>query len=377
MSLMTMTYAAMKNLGNSAVWKASCLLGLMALAGWLPADGRCRETGLAVIRNGVPWTDAAGHEIWCNGGHMIRVEDRFYWVGYDTGPGRWPWRINLYSSADLALWNFENTIIRHQGPFRELGWAGRPAMLYCPRTGRYVILFEADSPSQWERHKVGFAVCDRIDGDYRLLQMQYPEGRRTTGDQSVFQEGNTAYLVATMDRDIDGKKFLNQSLAIFKLTPDFLRVERKIFEGFDRVDGGSEAEPRHHTSREASHIIKVDGRYYWFSSALVGWNSSATRYATADRLEGPWSALKPLRTNPPSEDSFNTQHDFIIPVTGSNTTTWVYVGDRYSQWTHHGNGRNIFLPIVWDHDEPVLTWQTQWTINPATGIWSVEGQTRN
>ena len=110
--------------------------------------------------------------------------------------------------------------------------------------------------------------------------------------------------------------------------------------------------PRDHSSREASHIIKVGDRYYWFSSGLVGWNSSATMYATATNLAGPWSALQLLRTEPPSDDSFNTQHDFILPVAGSGATTWVYVGDRYSQWTKGGTGRNIFLPLIWENGVP-------------------------
>jgi hypothetical protein len=42
----------------------------------------------SIIHNDTVWRDTAGNEIWCNGGHMIREGDRFYWVGYDTGPGR-------------------------------------------------------------------------------------------------------------------------------------------------------------------------------------------------------------------------------------------------------------------------------------------------
>jgi hypothetical protein len=53
-------------------------------------------------------------------------------------------------------------------------------------------------------------------------------------------------------------------------------------------------------------------------------------------LAGPWSELKVLRPDPPSLDSFNTQHDVVIPVTGSETTTYLYAGDRYSQWTRRG-----------------------------------------
>jgi len=249
----------------------------------------------------------------------------------------------------------------------------RPGLLHNRANGKYIIIFEADSPRRWPRHKVGFAACDRIDGTYELVDTQYVEGTRSTGDQSVYQEGDRAYLLATMDKDIDGKKYLNQSLAIFELSADFLRVERKLFEGFDDVSGDRKRVPRDHPSREASHIIKVGDLYYWFSSGLVGWNSSSTMYSIARSLAGPWSDLKVLATDPHSEDSYNTQHDFIIPVAGSETTTYVYAGDRYSQWTKRGTGRNIFLPLAFVKGEPVLRWVKDWTIDPETGRWREAG----
>jgi hypothetical protein len=186
----------------------------------------------------------------------------------------------------------------------------------------------------------------------------------------VYQEGDKAYLLATMDKDIDGRKYMNQSLAIFELSDDFLSVKRKVFEGFDNVSGPKHIVPREHSSREASHIVKTGSTYYWFSSALVGWKSSATMYATADDLAGPWSDLKLLRTDPPSPDSYNTQHDFVIAVAGSAATTYVYAGDRYSQWTGRGKGRNIFLPLVWDDGEPLLRWCDDWKIDVSTGRFS-------
>jgi len=348
--------------------RRACLIVLSIL---FAASARADD---GAIHNDTPWRDTAGNEIWCNGGHIIREGDVFYWVGYDTGPGRWPWKINLYSSRNLADWTFENTTIRMDGKFADMGWAGRPALLHCKATGKYIIVFEADSPRKWKRHKVGFGVCDRIDGKYELANAQYPEAERSTGDQSVYQEGDKAYLLATMDKDIGGRKYMNQSLAIFELSKDFLRVERKVFEGFDNVSGNRSVVPREHSSREASHIVKVDDVYYWFSSALVGWNSSSTMYATANGLAGPWSQLKVLRTDPPSNDSYNTQHDFVVTVVGSEATTWLYVGDRYSQWTKRGTGRNIFLPLVWENGEPVLKWQKDWKIDVASGRFSADQQ---
>ena len=346
-------------------WKCQTVAVLLVALSCL---GRVLSAEKALICNDTVWRDTSGQEIWCNGGHMIREGNRFYWVGYETRPRTGFRNIKLYSSANLSDWRFENNILRHEGPLSILGWAGRPGLLINRATKKHVVVFEADS-RQWERHKVGFACSDAIAGDYEFVRYVYPQGNRSSGDQSVYQEGDEAYLICTLDKLIEGKRYLNQSLAIFKLTPDYLNIEQKVYEGFDNVNGDRSVYPRHHTSREASHIIKVSGQYYWFSSGLNGWSSTATMYATAASLAGPWSDLKRLATEPASPDSFNTQHDFVIPVTGTQTTTYVYVGDRYSQHHGRGVGRNIFLPLVWDRGVPTLQWCSQWRIDVETGRW--------
>jgi hypothetical protein len=320
-----------------------------------------------IIHNDTVWQDTNGNEIWCNGGNMLREGNTFYWVGYETKPRMGFKNIKLYSSTNLANWKFENNIIRREGPLSILGWAGRPGLLYNKVNRKYIVIIEADS-RQWERHKVGFTCCDTINGNYQFVRYIYPEGQRTTGDQSVYQEDGDGYLICTLDKLIDGKRYLNQSLAIFKITPDYLSIEKKVYEGFDNVNGNPFVYPRHHTGREASHIIKINRTYYWFSSGLEGWNSTQTKYATATSLSGPWSDLKILTTEPFSKDSFNTQHDFVIPVVGTEATTFVYVGDRYSQHHGRGTGRNIFLPLIWENNEPILKWHKTWRINTATGL---------
>jgi len=326
-----------------------------------------------VVRNDAVWRDTDGAEIWCNGRHMIRQGDTFYWVGYETRPGIGFRSIKLYSSTNLADWRFENNILTPRGPLSVLGRAGRPGLLHDRARGRYVVVFEADG-RDWERHKVGFAACNRINGDYELVRWVYPEDRRSTGDQSVYQEGDNGYLVCTLDKLIDGRRYMNQSLAIFKLTADMLDIETKVYEGFDNLNGDPSVYPRDHTSREAAHIIKRGGVYYWFSSGLVGWNSSRTMYATATSLAGPWSKLKALATEPAGGDSFNTQHDFIIPVTGRHGTVWLYVGDRYSQHHGRGLGRTVMLPVVWKDDTPALQWYSVWRIDVAAGEFEAVAQ---
>jgi len=307
--------------------------------------------------NGKIWYDAAGNEIWSNGGHMIREADTFWWIGYETAPKR-PWRQTLYSSTNLTDWAFRGAPLARAGGLEAVGWAGRPGLLHNRKTGKHVIVFEAGSRS-WFRHKVGYASCDTVDGTYTLSGLEYPEPDRSSGDQSVYQEGDEAFLVTVVDSP-GLRDPINRALAIYRLTPDFLHVDKRIFEGFDCTKGAS-------PGLEAPHIIKTGDTYYWFASGLVGWRSSPTRYATAKSLAGPWSDMKPVITEPASPDSFNTQHDFVIPVTGSETTTYVYVGDRYSQWHGEGTGRNSFLPLEFRDGIPTLRWYDDWQIDVRTG----------
>ena len=51
----------------------------------------------------------------------------------------------------------------------------------------------------------------------------------------------------------------------------------------------------------------------------------------------------------------------------SDATAYVYVGDRYSQWTKRGPGRDIFLPVVWENGAPLLRWHAAWALEVATG----------
>ena len=93
-----------------------------------------KDKYVGTIFNDTVWEDTNGNEIWCNGGNMLREENTFYWVGYETKPRIGFRNIKLYSSINLADWKFENNIIRREGPLSILGWAGRPALLHNRRT---------------------------------------------------------------------------------------------------------------------------------------------------------------------------------------------------------------------------------------------------
>lgn len=298
--------------------------------------------------NGEVWKDSDGNEIWCNGGQMLVEGGTYWWVGYETAR-KHPGAIRLYSSADLHTWRSHGILIAKTGEFAKFGWTGRPGLVRNA-SGQYVIIFEADCRDEWFRHKVGYAISDAITGPYRLANVEYPEPTRSTGDQSVYSEDGVSYLVTVLDSE-GLQKPINRSLAIYRLTPDCLHTETKLFEGFDCVNDPS------HRGNEALHIVRDSGTYYMLMSGLDWWNSTLTLFTSAPSLSGPWTRLRPVVTEPDSPDSFNTQHDFVIPVPADRFgTSYLYAGDRYSQFHGVGTGRNIFLPLRFEAGVPVLTW---------------------
>jgi hypothetical protein len=101
----------------------------------------------------------------------------------------------------------------------------------------------------------------------------------------------------------------------------------------------------------------------------------------SDKLQGPWSGMKTVLSTLPSNDplavrgakmSYNSQHDFVLPIHGNKGTMYLYCGDRYSQFTKEGIGKNVWLPLKFDGDTPTRDWYPSWYLDAAQGTWSAE-----
>jgi hypothetical protein len=179
-------------------------------------------------------------------------------------------------------------------------------------------------------------------------------GTKSIGDHALFKDTDgRAYLVYVGNSSVER----NVNLSLARLNSSYTDAEADVFVGFV----GSK--------REAPFILKRGTTYYWFTSRTSGWYSSETKYATATALTS-WSGLNLLATEPASTDSFDTQFDFVIPVQGSGTTSYIYAGDRYSQFTGTGIGKNAWYPLVFNGATPVLKYYKDWYIDVVTGAWS-------
>jgi hypothetical protein len=121
-------------------------------------------------------------------------------------------------------------------------------------------------------------------------------------------------------------------------------------------------------SREAPHMFKRNGTYYYGVSETNGIDPSATRYYTATALDGTWSTPTMLVT-PGSSTTYETQCDFVFPFKGTDGTLYMLDADR---WKPSGNfmGNYVWLPYTFSATgAPTANYYQDWDLNPAAGTW--------
>jgi hypothetical protein len=304
-----------------------------------------RAAPQTIVNNSV-WRDTSGNEVLAQGGSMIQIGSTFYWYGYDTSGAD----VRLYTSTDLKNWIHGGIMVNGSG------WRGRPDVIYNSSTAKYVMLTEA--PNGSGRNAVYYYTATSPSGPFTFQRSDSTIFGVPMGDHAAFKDtdGNAYLLAVTDDNGV-----ANGTFKIVKLNSDYLSLH-SIVKSWTAATGDK---------REAPSILKRGSTYYLFTSRTVGWSSSETKYWKSTSLSSGWSALTLAPTTPTSGDSFNTQHDFVITVNGSKGTSYICAGDRYSQFTGVGVGKNAWYPLTFDgNGTPTINGYGQWTIDAATGLWS-------
>lgn len=348
------------------------LITALLVAQWL-CGGIVRAATGTPIRNDTIWKDDRGEEIMCQGGNLAKFGDTFYFYGWGDYPGdNRKDTITCYSSRDLATWKFEKHIYTRDMTNLTLIVPDRLHVIYNATTKKYVmigkhILPVDDPPIPGQPRVTGgvsYFTSDTPTGTFAYLGHEMLPAGASPGtdyhrDLAAFQDDDgAAYVVSSHDQHT-----AHRNIVITRLKPDYLKVDRTICE-IALTD----------VAREAPYIIKLKGRYWLFVSGHgVGgsaWNGSPTSYTTAGKLEGPWAPFKKVECEPESKDCFNTQTDFLFEVRGTAGSFVLWGGDRWSQRTKLGIGKNVWLPLHWKSDEPLLKWHPMWHVDAAAGTWT-------
>ena len=300
------------------------------------------------------WNATNGTLIQAHGGGITRVGSTYYWFGEDkTGESSgnaFFQNVPCYSSTNLLNWTFVNDVLTRQasgdlGPNRIVE---RPKVIYNSTTNQYVMYMHIDN-SSYSEAKVGVATSSSICGNYTYRGSFQPLGFQSRDINLFKDDDGTAYLLSE-DRA--------NGLRIDKLSADYLSVASAV----------TVLTPDH----EAPAMFKLNGRYYLFGSFLTGWNTNDNQYTSATSLAGPWSSWSDFA--PPGSNTLNSQTTFILPVSGSSGTTFMYMGDR---WTPGSLGTSpyIWLPLQVNGANVTMSWHTTWSIDTATGLWGDAGST--
>lgn len=287
---------------------------------------------MRTIQNGMPWRDAAGEVLHAHGGGFLEYEGYWYWYGEDR---RGENRVACYRSQDLVTWEFcavslhldsptahhyvrADTRLVHEGQGANIE---RPKVLYCAKTGKFVMWMHYENGRDYNDARCAVAVCDTPDGDFTYLGSFNPVGNMARDCTLFLDDDGTAYFVASA-RD-------NADMICYRLSEDFLAIDEQV-----KVLWPGQF-------REAPAIFKRGKYYFMLTSQCTGWEPNQGAYAYAESLTGRWSPLIPFG----DVTTFNTQPTYVLPV----HDTYLYVGDRWDPSAYENSGY-VMLPITFSDE---------------------------
>lgn len=288
--------------------------------------------------------------------HGVGIQhlDGLFWAwGEDKAHGSTFAGVACYSSPDLATWTSHGHALSPDPEVADLApdrIVERPKVLRNP-SGTYVMLLHVES-ADYSDARVGWAVSDRPQGPYRYLRSERPLGN-ISRDIGVFADDDgTGYLLSE-DRE--------NGLHVYRLAADYLSVEEIV--------STTLAPPSDHPAGphgyESPTVVKHEGLYYLFGSDLSGWAANDNKVTTAASLAGPWAEWVDFA--PPGTATFGSQTSVVVQVEGSETTSHVYVGDRWDE-TDLAHSAPVWLPLHLDAGHARLEWRDSWTVDPVTGL---------
>lgn len=300
------------------------------------------------IHSGVAWFDDRAEMVSAHGAGVLKEGDRYYLFGeFKRDRSNEFNGFSCYSSSDLVNWKFERIAL----PVQKEGRLGpnrvgeRPKVMKCPTTGEFIMFMHTDD-SGYRDPSVGHATSDTIDGEYTFRgTLNYDGHRIKKWDMGVFQDDDgTGYLIT-------------HSGNLYRLTDDYKSVAATVVEN---MTGGC----------ESPAIFKRDGTYYWLGSGLTAWQRNDNYYFTAKELKGPWTRQGHFA--PEGTLTWNSQTTFVLPIVGSETTTYMFMGDRWAHPLQNSAATYVWQPLQFDDEGKMSlpSYQPSWRVDVATGSWS-------
>ncbi|OBA07778.1 beta-xylosidase [Paenibacillus polymyxa] len=304
------------------------------------------------VVNGIQFKDTNGNVVHAHGGGMIKVDGYYYWFGENRNPNGTFKAVSAYRSTDLKNWEFRKNVLTSSSA-TELNVSNieRPKVIYNEKTRKYVLWMHKENGINYNEARVAVASSDTVDGDY-TYQGSFRPLDYDSRDMTVYNDNGTAYLISATR--------VNADLNIYRLTPDFLQVESLV----------ATLWPGQY--REAPAMFKKGDVYFLITSGATGWNPNQAKYATASSIEGTWSNTM----NFGDSTTYGSQSAYVIPVEGTQATSYLYLGDRWAgAWSGPvQDSTYVWLPLRFPTATSLaMDWFDSINIDTASGV--VEGVT--
>ncbi|MEU4253553.1 RICIN domain-containing protein [Amycolatopsis sp. NPDC026612] len=301
------------------------------------------------VTNGSQFTDTSGALVHAHGGGMLKVGAYYYWFGENRNADDTFRAVSAYRSTDLKTWEFRGDVLT-QSSAAELGRAKieRPKVLYNSSTGQYVLWMHKENGDDYAEARAAVATSSTVDGNYTYRGSFRPLGAHMSRDLTLFEDDDGTAYMASAARE-------NADLNVYRLTADYTGVAalvRTLWPG---------------SYREAPAMFKRNGVYFLLTSAATSWQPNQQKYATATSVTGTWSGL----ANVGDSTGFGSQTAYVLPVQGSQATSYLYLGDRWAgAWNRPVNeSRYVWLPLGFPSATTMsMNWYPKVSVDAATGV---------
>ena len=93
---------------------------------------------------------------------------------------------------------------------------------------------------------------------------------------------------------------------------------------------------------EAPGLFKAGGVYFLIVSGKTGWRANPNKVYSATSIAGPWTGGSDIA--PPDQNTYGSQNTHELTITGSQATTYIYMGDA---WDSRGgvDSNYVWLPM--------------------------------
>jgi hypothetical protein len=300
------------------------------------------------VVNGTQFRDTSGAVVHAHGGGIVKVDGWYYWFGETRNADLTFRAVAVYRSTDLQRWEFRrNALTQNSAAELRVANIERPKVIFNRSTGQFVMWMHKENGRDYTEARAAVATSATVDGDYTYRGSFRPFNQHMSRDITAYVDDDGAgYMVSAARENLD--------LHVYRLTADYTNVATLV-----RMWPGDH--------REAPALFRRNGVYFMLTSGATGWNPNQQRYATATSLTGPWSGWQ----NVGDSTTFGSQTAFVLPVQGSQTTSYLYLGDRWGPGfgSSYADSRYVWLPLRFPSNTSLaLDWYPQITVDTATGV---------